>query len=105
VFPKNWAYRFASLAITSPMFSVQNNSKYSRGLQGSSKSTFMPGLPANGKCRHSAPEFAYTSRCMLLLSVTFSASSELTLCSTFKEMFIFISVHKTPPDHLNASSC
>jgi hypothetical protein len=39
MFFKNfWAYRFVSLTITSAMYGVQNNSKYSRGLLGSSKS-------------------------------------------------------------------
>jgi hypothetical protein len=38
-------------------------------LLGSFKSTFISGLPLNGKCYGcSAPEFAHTSGCMLLLS-------------------------------------
>jgi hypothetical protein len=73
VFSKNvWAYQFVSVAITSTRFDVQNNSEYSRWLLGSSKPTFMPGMPVNGKCGHLAPDFAHLQCCMLLLSLTFS---------------------------------
>jgi hypothetical protein len=93
VFSKNfWAYRLVSLAITSAIFGVQNNSKYSRGLLGSSKSTFMPGLPVNGKHDRSAPNFAYMPCCMLLFSLAYSSSSELTLCSIHDGIFPFISL-------------
>jgi hypothetical protein len=93
VFSKNlWAYQFVSLAITSTLSGVQNSSHYSRGLLGPSESTFLPGLPVNEKCGQSAPEFAHTSGHMLLLSLTFSASSELTLCSPPDELFTFISL-------------
>jgi hypothetical protein len=74
------------------MSGVQNNSKYSRGLLGPSKSTFMPGLPVNGR-GHSAPEFVHTSGCMLLLLLTFSASSELTLCSPPENFHIYFTIN------------
>jgi hypothetical protein len=51
-----WAYQFVSVVVTSTRFDVQNNSEYSRGLMGSSKPTFMPGVPVNGKCGRLAPD-------------------------------------------------
>jgi hypothetical protein len=91
LFSKNFcAYQFVSLDITSTSSGVQNNPKYSRG---SSKSTSMPGLPVNGKCGHSAPDFAYMSWCMLQLSLTFSSSSELTLCSPRDEICTLFHCH------------
>jgi hypothetical protein len=86
VFSKNFCeYRFVSLAITSAISAVQNNSEYPKGLLGSSKSTFLPGLPVNGKRGHSEPDFAHMQCYMLLLSLTFS-SSELTLCCPHDEI-------------------
>jgi hypothetical protein len=79
---KFWVYRFISLAITFVISGVQYNSEYSRGLLGSCKSTFMPGLPVNVKCGHLAPDFAHKPCCKLLLSLTFSSSSELTVFTT-----------------------
>jgi hypothetical protein len=88
MFSKNfWAYKIVSLAITPAMSGVHNNSKYSMALLGSSKSTLMPRLPVNGKLGRSAPEFVHTLGYMLLLSLTFSGSSELTLCSPPNEIF------------------
>jgi hypothetical protein len=91
-FLKMFGHNNVSLAITSAISGVQNNSKYSRGLLGSSKSTFMPGLPVNGKRGHSAPNFAYMPGCMLLFSLTFSSSSELMLCSIHDGILTFISL-------------
>jgi hypothetical protein len=87
-----WLYQFVSLAITSPIYGVQNNSKYSRELLESPESTFMPGLQVNGKHDHSAPDFVHKPCCLLLLSLTFSSSSELTLCSSHHTIFTFISL-------------
>jgi hypothetical protein len=80
------------ILFVSKISGIKNNSKYSRGLLESSKSTFMPGLPVNGKHGHSAPDFVYMPCCMLLLSLTFSSSSELTLRSPHDKIFTFISL-------------
>jgi hypothetical protein len=93
MFSKNFlAYRFVSLAITSAMSGIQNNSKYSWGLLGSFKSTFILGLPVNRKHGRSEPKFAHTSGCMLLLLLTFYASSKLTLCLPPDKTVTFISL-------------
>jgi hypothetical protein len=90
MFSKNvYTYCFVFLAITS---AIVQNSKYSRGLLGSAKSILMPGLPENGKRGLSAPEFAHIPCCMLLLSLTFSSSSELTFCLPQDKIFIHISL-------------
>jgi hypothetical protein len=52
----------------------------------------MPGLPVNGKCGHSAPDFAHMPCCTLLLSLTFSSSSQLTLYSSHADIFALISL-------------
>jgi hypothetical protein len=52
----------------------------------------MPGLPVNGEHGYSAPDFAHMPCCMLLLSLTFSSSTELTLSSPDDEIFTFISL-------------
>jgi hypothetical protein len=75
---------FVSLAITYAVSGVQSSLKYSGGLQGLSKTTFMPGLPVNGKHDCSAPDFAHMP--------CFTVISELTLCSPHDEMFTFISL-------------
>jgi hypothetical protein len=54
--------------------------------------TFMLGLPVNGKCGRSAPDFTHMSCCMLLLSLTFSSSSKLMLHSPYDEILTFISM-------------
>jgi hypothetical protein len=76
------------LTINSLVCSVQN-SKYSRGLLGSSKSIFMLGLLVNRKC-HSSPDCPYS----LLhdTDVTFCSLSELTLSSPCDELLTFISL-------------
>jgi hypothetical protein len=61
--------RVASLAITSAISGVQNNSKYSRGLLKSSKSIFMPGFQVNGKRDRSAPDFAHMPCWMLTVVI------------------------------------
>jgi hypothetical protein len=72
---------------------VQKNLKYYRMLLGSSKSTFMPCLPVNGKCGHSAPGFANLPCCMVLLSLTFFFSlTEVTLCSPHDDIYTLISL-------------
>jgi hypothetical protein len=62
------------------------------GYWGSIKSKLMSGLLVNGKRGHSAPAFAHMPCCMLVLSLTFSSSSELTLCSPHDEIFTFTSL-------------
>jgi hypothetical protein len=39
-----------------------------------------------------APNFAHVPCCMLLLSLTFSSSSEMTLCSPHGQIFTFVSL-------------
>jgi hypothetical protein len=90
-YKKFLAYQFVPMPVASTISGVQNNSKYSRGLLGSSELTFIPGLPVNGKRGRSAPDFAHMPCCMLLLSLTFSSSLELTLYS-HDEIFTFISL-------------
>jgi hypothetical protein len=46
-----------SLAITSAISGIQNNSKYFRASV-SSEPVFMPGLPVNRKCGCSTPDYA-----------------------------------------------
>jgi hypothetical protein len=52
------AYQFVPLAVIFAISGIQNKSKYSRELLGSSKTTFMPGLPVNGKYVYSASDSA-----------------------------------------------
>jgi hypothetical protein len=68
------------------------NLEYSRGLLAFPKSTFMLSLPVNGKHGHSASDFVRMPCCLLLLSLTFSSSADLTLCSPNDEIFTFISL-------------
>jgi hypothetical protein len=49
-------------------------------------------LPVNEKYSHATPDFDHMQCCMQLLSLTFSFSSELTLCSPYEKIFIFISL-------------
>jgi hypothetical protein len=41
---------------------------------------------------HSAPDFVHMPCCMLLLSLTFPSSSQLTFCSPLDENFAYISL-------------
>jgi hypothetical protein len=85
MFSKNfWAYQFVALAITSAISGVQNYSKYSRELQGSSKSTFMQGLPTDGECGCSSPDFCSYAMLHAMLSLTLSLSHD--------KIFTFISL-------------
>jgi hypothetical protein len=91
VFSKHfWEYRFVSPLTILPSPGVMSNSKYSRGFLGSSKPTFISGLPLNGKWSHSAATFIHFPCCMSLSSFTLSSSSELSLCLLQDKNFITI---------------
>jgi hypothetical protein len=66
VYKNFWAYQFVSLAV--PQFlAYKTTQNIPGGLLGYSKSTFMPGLPVNGKYGCSATKFTHISGCILLL--------------------------------------
>jgi hypothetical protein len=89
-----WKFLHTLMYFSSYYFSilgVQNNSECSVGLWGFSKSTFMLRMPVNGKYGHSAPDFAHMPY-WRLLSLTFSYSSQLTLCVQHDKILTFISL-------------
>jgi hypothetical protein len=85
-----WTNLFLSLSIISAIYGTHK--KIPGGHWGSSISTLMSGFPVNGKCRCSAPDFVHMPSCMLLLSLSFSPSSELTTYSPNDKIFTFISL-------------
>jgi hypothetical protein len=75
--------------ITSATSGIQKL-KYSRGLLGYSKSILMPGLSVNGKCCHSAPNFAHMPcHATIVIAIFFCQSSH---SSKYDEVFTFISL-------------
>jgi hypothetical protein len=61
-------------------------------LFGASELAFMPCLTIKATCGLSATDFVHTPCCMPLLSLRFSSSSQLTLCSPHEEVFTYISL-------------